>query len=241
MKKILLATAAVASLSLGAQAADLGAARGPVAASVYAPAFSWTGFYAGAQLGYGWAHQGWSTAGGGFDRPWRSNGIFGGVHIGFNYQINMLVLGVQAEANAASIGGTVIDGGSGRTFTGRTNAFGSLDLRAGLAVDRALLYVIGGLALTDNRHRTFPTGGGPLTDATFRQNRVGWNIGAGVEYAFAPNWSARVEYRYYDFGNASYPDTGSLIAHSHKHNMHTVRLGLSYLFSTGSSAVVARY
>lgn len=241
MKKILLAGTAVAALASGAQAADLGAPRQPIAAVVVMPAFSWTGFYGGAQLGYGWAHQGWSTVGALFDLAWRTNGIFGGVHVGYNYQINMLVLGVQAEINAGSIGGTVIR--AVRTYTGRTNAFGSLDLRAGIAVDRALLYVIGGLALTDNRHRTFetPPGGAGLTDAAFRQNRLGWNIGAGVEYAFAPNWSARVEYRYYDFGTASYPAVGTLIAHTHKHNMHTVRLGVSYLFSTGPSAVVARY
>ncbi len=240
MKKLLLASTALVAFAAGAQAADLGAPRMPIAAAVVAPAFNWTGFYAGAQIGYGWAHQGWVTPPV-FFNPWKSNGIFGGIHAGYNHQINMLVLGVQAEINGAGLTGSVINGA--RTFTARTNMFGSLDARAGIAVDRALLYVIGGLAYTDNRHRTFetPPGGGGLTDATFRQGRVGWNVGAGVEYAFTPNWTARVEYRYYDFGTASYGTTGTLLPHTHRHYMHTVRLGVSYLFSTGASAVVARY
>ncbi|MDP3547060.1 MAG: porin family protein, partial [Phreatobacter sp.] len=107
MKKLLLAVVAAVTFGTGAQAADLGSPRMPIAAAVVAPAFNWTGFYIGGQVGYGWAHQGWLTPPA-LTVPWKSNGIFGGLHVGYNQQINMLVIGVQAEINAAGLTGSTV-------------------------------------------------------------------------------------------------------------------------------------
>jgi outer membrane immunogenic protein len=241
MKKFLLAGAALAALTAGAQAADLAAPRTPIAAAVVAPSFSWTGFYLGGQIGYGWLHGSSTFSNGAPTLPVRSGGVFGGVHVGYNYQINNVVLGAEADIEYSGIRGTRADL-AGLTSEGIFDSRwqGSVRARAGIAVDRALLYVTGGLALADFRLAGGPAGG-PLQG--YSTTRAGWTVGAGVEYAFTPNWTARLEYRYADYGSVS-ADLGPLYAGVIQRTSlrtHAVRLGVSYLFSTGGGAVVARY
>ncbi|MBL8568451.1 MAG: porin family protein [Phreatobacter sp.] len=244
MKKFLLAGVAAAALASGAQAADLGAPRGPVAAVVVAPAFSWTGFYLGAQIGYGWgrATQPWTavivnpTTFPLFQNDARQSGVLGGLHAGFNYQINQFVLGLEADIEASGINGN--DGGSGGDVNGvrhRWNA--SLRARAGIAIDRALIYATGGVAFLNAQATQISR----VPNEFIGFNSTGWTLGAGIEYAFTPNWTARAEYRYTDYGarTAIFPVSG--YSERIKPQIHTVRVGVSYLFSTGPSAVVARY
>ena len=75
---------------------------------------------------------------------------------------------------------------------------------------------------------------GPLEKYT----RVGWTLGAGVEYAVTQNWTVKAEYSYYNFGTRT---LGPTYAGTVRSDAHTVKLGVNYLFSTGPSAVVARY
>ncbi len=241
MKKFLLAGIAAVAFASGARAADLGVPRGAVAGAVVAPVFNWTGVFVGAQVGYGWGRN-TRTNTGGFTNAYNSNGIFGGVHLGYNHQINMLVLGVVADIDYAGISGN--DAGVGGALDGtRIQWQGSLRARAGLAVDRALFYVTGGLAFGGISHFTADIVGVDRFNAT----RTGWTLGGGVEYAFTPNWTAHVEYRYTDLGRTSstgfpalLPNTG-LFGYQTRITTHSVRVGVSYLFSTGPSAVVARY
>lgn len=225
MKKLLLASTALVAFAAGAQAADLGVARGPVAAAVVMPAFSWTGFYVGAHVGYGFGR---STGFGPGPFPANTSGPLVGVQAGFNYQINQIVLGAEADIAFAAITGR------NNTFPVplyRTNALGSVRARAGVAVDRALLYVTGGLGIQGG---SFATTGNPAENYT----RAGWTVGAGVEYAMAPNWTVKAEYAYYNFGTRT---LGPIYAGTVRADVHTVKLGVNYLFSTGPSAVVARY
>jgi len=244
MKKILLAGAAVAALASGAQAADLGAPRQPIAAVVVMPAFSWTGFYVGGQVGYGSSRvSGVGCAAPGLACTPFSNtrgGLVGGLHAGYNWQINSFVLGLEADVELNGARGSVLDG-AGFYERHRTNWQASLRARAGVAVDRALFYITGGAAFTSN---TYSFGVAPVTTPAFHiysKSQIGWTLGAGIEYAFTPNWTARAEYRYANFGRTTdfAPAVNSF--GSHKLDTHTVRLGVSYLFSTGPSAVVARY
>jgi len=103
------------------------------------------------------------------------------------------------------------------------------------------LYVTGGLALAD--FQGCGTVGGPCVAGTnFGGARAGWTVGAGVAYAITQNVSVRGEYLYADYGSKTYAmpaNPGGL--GRVQASTHTVRLGLSYHFSTGSSAVVARY
>ncbi|WP_168201635.1 outer membrane protein [Phreatobacter aquaticus] len=245
MNRLLLAATSALALSTGfAQAADLGSRRAPVASAVVMPAFSWTGFYIGGQIGGAWMNNStreFVTATGvatGFQQAFRANGLIGGIHGGYNYQINNFVLGLEADLEAAGVsGGYRLANGNGTRF--RDNWQGSVRARAGVAVDRALFYVTGGVAFAQMRHSYFTA----AVTESFSQTRAGWTLGAGVEYALAANWTARLEYRYSDFGRANYVNAVAFPGFTYRQNPneHAVRVGVSYLFSTGPSAVVARY
>ncbi|WP_168201800.1 outer membrane protein [Phreatobacter aquaticus] len=242
MKKLLLAGAAIAALSTGAQAADLGAPRMPIAAAVIAPVFSWTGVYAGAHIGYGFGQSRWSDPATGISVSPNTNGILGGVQIGYNYQINNLVLGLEADASAADLHGWRSCPNAAFTCASRANFLGTVRARAGYAVDRALYYVTGGLAIGNFKHREYTAAPVALV-GTYNTTRLGLALGAGVEYAVAQNWTVKAEYMYHYFGNSTAltPTLDPVGDVRIRSDIHTVKLGVNYLFSTGPGAVVARY
>jgi outer membrane immunogenic protein len=229
MKRISLAGAVLLSLASPALAADV-----PVKAPAPAMALlDWTGFYVGAQLGHGWGNDEWVNAGGAYRFAWTSSGVFGGLHAGYSRQFGALVAGLQAEINASGIRGSGIDAvvcGLPCNYTSEVRWFGSIDGRLGFASGRTLFYAIGGLAFAEIGHTFAVPGAVPLT--AYSASYSGWNLGAGLEYLFAPNWTARVEYRYYDFGSAAFAAAAPVAAHSHNFTMHTVRAGVSWLFAT---------
>lgn len=250
MKKFLLAGAAIAALATGAQAADLGSARAPIAAVVAAPVFNWSGVFIGAQIGYGWGNTAVSAFNGVTYNPLNSgsyniNGVTGGVHLGYNWQINNIVLGLVTDIEAAGIRGSATAPLGNMDYRTRLNWQGSTRARLGVAVDRVHLYATGGLAYAGIDYQAFnaaaPVGVGS------NSTRLGWTLGVGAEYAITPNWVASLEYRYTDFGrrNVNYAFPGSAVTNidsaQFKTTTHTVRVGVSYLFSTGPSAIVARY
>jgi outer membrane immunogenic protein len=247
MKKFLLAGVAAIAFASGAQAADLGVARGPVASAIIAPVFGWTGFYAGLQAGYGWGRS--NGVGCNFaltlcdNYSSNANGFVLGGHVGYNYQINQVVLGLEAdlEYNFGRTTSTFFLPNNGATYANRVGggAQGSIRGRLGFAVDRALIYATGGVAFSGNNYTWAIPPGAPFSN--FSRTSVGWTLGAGVEYAFTPNWTARVEYRYANFGRTRFASAVANQDVTQKLDTHTVRLGVSYLFSTGGSAVVARY
>lgn len=249
MKRLMFATLAGLGFATGVQAADVSARHAPVAAAVMAPAFSWTGFYSGLQAGYGWGRStGWFCDAGLFfcdPHSSRANGFVFGGHIGYNFQINQVVLGLEADLeynfgrNTSVFAAPNNNGIYYNRISGGLQ--GSLRGRAGVAVDRALLYVTGGLAFANHGYEV---GFAPNTPfGNWSRTSFGWTVGAGVEYAFAPNWTARLEYRYANFGRTRSfsPAVVNNYDVTHKLDTHTVRLGATYLFSTGPSAVVARY
>jgi outer membrane immunogenic protein len=185
MKKFSLAVVAALLGVTGAQAADLPSRRAPSAPIVYAPAFTWTGFYAGVNAGYAFGDfKGNNAVVNSFD----ANGFVGGGQIGYNHQINQFVIGAETDIQFSDINDDVTRLGI------RTKAeleyFGTVRLRAGYAVDRALFYVTGGYAYGGTKVSV-----GPLSDDGFHN---GWTLGGGVEYAFTNNLSAKIEYLYVD-------------------------------------------
>ena len=229
MKKLLLATSSIVAFAAGAQAADLGVPRSPVASAVVAPAFNWTGFYLGAHAGYGFGRTTPSDAGLSF--PMNTSGGLVGGQIGFNYQINQIVLGAEADLAFAGISGSRASLAPQVLFV-RTSMLGSVRARAGFAVDRALLYVTGGLGIQGGSFATNCWAGAE------RYTRTGWTLGAGVEYALTQNWTVKAEYSYYNLGTRT---LGPIYTGTLRADVHTVKIGVNYLFSTGPSAVVARY
>ncbi|MBN8938139.1 MAG: porin family protein [Rhizobiales bacterium] len=235
MKKFLLAGAALVALASGAQAADLGVQRVAVPAAILAPSFNWTGFYVGLNAGVGIANTNFRSLSAG-TVPGSNTGFVGGAQIGYNYQINNFVLGGEADFGYFGVSRSGLVGG-GSTVTWRTRWDGSLRARAGVAIDRTLLYVTGGLAFADFGVRQTAA---LVPDISANQTRVGWTLGAGVEYAITPNWTVRGEYLYANYGSKTF-STPTGVTPPVSLQTHKFRLGVNYLFSTGPSAVVARY
>ena len=210
MNKVLLA-ALLAGIASSAFAADLPSRKAPPApAPYYAPAFSWTGFYVGVNGGWGG-----STGGGDFGDP--SGGLVGGT-VGYNYQVGQFVGGLESDLDWADLhnsGGNLLG-----AYRNSVDANFTARVRAGVALDRALLFVTAGYAGAEDR---VSAPGLSSTDW-----RSGGAIGGGLEYAFTNNVSAKVEYLFEPFASKTY----TVLGNSGKSNLDLslVRAGLNYKF-----------
>jgi outer membrane immunogenic protein len=208
MKKLLVGSvAAVALFSSGAaMAADMRPAPVYTKAPMMAPPFSWTGFYIGGNIGGAWAHHNWDDSffGLNFDDG-NNNGVFiAGGQVGGNYQINNFVIGVEgtfdwAANNNNSTTGIFVPGLKGNIvqITSNNTWITTLAGRLGVAYDRVLFYGKGGGAWIGNNGFTVTdvTTGASITGSN-SNTTSGWLIGAGLEWAFANNWSLKAEYDY---------------------------------------------
>ena len=243
------------ALAAPAVAADL-PARAPAPAPVYAaPIFTWTGFYVGAQAGYGWG-RGTTVDVDGYNGPpnvsHKPKGWTGGLYAGYNYQLSSIVLGAELEAGYLGLKGAGQYGPyvgvrlptDSRAST-KAGWYGAVTGRVGLALNNWLLYAKGGYAWTGVKSSFIDSdpAGTTLASGTSTGSRNGWLLGGGVEYALNNNWSARLEYAHLDFGKATHTalDAGAAPwRFRHKLNADLVRVGLSYKFG-GPSAIVAKY
>jgi outer membrane immunogenic protein len=230
LKKILLATAAFAAFGLvaPATAADL-AARTYTKAPIVSPGTNWSGFYAGLMGGYGWSSK--VSVDGATTNTSDIKGGFGGGTIGYNWQTpgSMWVFGLEADAAGADLKyaetGTV--GGVAVTLTDKINSFGSVTGRVGVTAGAALFYAKGGYGWANNRF-SLAVPGASFTETKFHS---GWTVGAGAEYMFAQNWSAKAEYMYADYGNARYLTAFAPAGLNLGLATHTVKAGLNYHFN----------
>jgi outer membrane immunogenic protein len=146
---------AMALLADSANAADLSM---PMRAPPPLLAFSWTGFYIGADVGYAWGKDTtteYVTATNtftGFNPTYNINSAVGGLYAGYNYQIGSAVLGIESDIEAANIRGGFIDPVVGGAGTTQLDWQGSLRGRLGFTADKVLFYGTGGLALADITH-----------------------------------------------------------------------------------------
>jgi outer membrane immunogenic protein len=239
-----------------ASAADLPVrVKAPPPAPVY---YNWTGFYLGVNLGGSWGHQSVDacatlTAGTFCDSDTlRMNGVIGGGQIGYNWQFapffgwgNGWVLGLEADIQGsgqrASRGFSITDVTTGDVFSGNVEDkltwFGTVRGRSGIAFDRTLWYVTGGWAFGD---RTIDgtlstTIAGVPTSTTFSTSKTlnGWTVGAGVEWAFWNNWTAKFEYLHIDFTNTGgdFSSTAPIASASVGHLQDEIaRAGVNYKF-----------
>lgn len=212
----LAAFGAVALSSVAASAADLPSVQ-PYAAA--APvAFNWTGFYLGAQVGYGWGESEVDGFAGSYDVDGFNVGIYGG----YNHQfVNNVVVGLEADINYNDADGSAVLVGFGTQAT-EFNFDGAVRARLGYAFDRVLVYVAGGVAFADI-DTTTTVGGLTFSgdDTTF-----GWTIGGGVEAAVTQNIAVRAEYRYTKFDDI---DSG-IVGFDNNLDSHKVLVGVSYKF-----------
>jgi outer membrane immunogenic protein len=201
MKKFLLGTVGLVALGMAApaSAADLAARPYTKAPPMIAAVYDWSGFYIGANGGWGSSRKcyDFSPAGvfvaseGCHDA---TGGTVGG-QVGYRWQASQWVFGLEAQGNWADF--------QGRnqsllfpTFDNQTrvDAFGLFTGQVGVAFNNALLYVKGGAAVTSDRYRSLLTGTGTVVTQNLEDTRWGAVVGVGAEYGFAPNWSFAVEY-----------------------------------------------
>ena len=165
-----------------------------------APFVNWTGIYLGLNGGFSFGGSNWTdsvtaSSTGNFGT---SGFVFGGT-AGANYQVGSFVFGVEADGDWADVSGfgTFTAAGlcAGGCFTKNT-WLSTVRGRAGYAFDRFLVYGTAGAAFGSVRANF---SNDPVSGAT----EAGWTVGAGVEVAFAPNWSAKAEYLFVDLADGS--------------------------------------
>lgn len=130
------------------------------------------------------------------------DGAFGGAQLGVNWQVSpRWVLGLEADISASDIG----------VGAAKVDWFGTVRGRIGYTWDRMMLYGTGGIA---------------FADTNFNASFVGWTLGFGLEWVFAPRWSAKIEYLYIDFGDEVIP----LFVAPATLDTSIVRFGVNYRF-----------
>jgi outer membrane immunogenic protein len=240
MKKFLLAVASVGSVILGpasVQAADLAAQY--TKAPMMAPAYNWTGFYVGGNVGGQWgsADPTTSTV---FDPPGyfaassvpainavgaqgvNSSSVTGGLTAGYNWQVNHAVLGLEGDINYFGVKGSATASAvypccapTGFTVSSQVSAdwLATIRGRIGfLAAPTWLLYATGGAAIAEvkGNFNFTDTFAAATESAAFRDTRLGWTAGVGTEYAVGGGWSLKAEYLYVDLGRSTVTSTNLL-------------------------------
>lgn len=232
MSKLRYALAGCAALIAGtAAAADLRSVTLPPAPEL--PAFySWTGAYVGVQGGYSWGSNRvriGAPVGPFAPMSFRidDDSAFGGAHAGLNYQFGSIVLGIEGDIEAVNsrsrFAGAGLNGRVSQDWQGAARA------RIGYAFDRLMVYAAGGASFTEYERRVFDAAGlgERLTSA-----RTGWNIGAGLNFAFTDNLILGAEYRYTDFGRNRFATSGAFPGLSGNQDLstHSARASIAYKF-----------
>jgi outer membrane immunogenic protein len=245
MKRLLVAGALALATAGQALAADLPqpAPPPPQAPAVYvptvAPVYNWGGIYFGGNAGYGFGSSEWSDP----NNPVLKTGTFSvtgfliGPTIGVNFQTDAFVFGIEADADASWMDGkssslycgVAIRFPAGSQCETKNTWFGTVRGRVGYAADRVLFYATGGGAFGNIESAAY----GGLVSST----KVGWTAGAGIEAAFADNWTARIEYLFVDLQNGTCNVAnpcgydGSVAAtQAIKFDASLIRLGVDYKF-----------
>jgi len=232
MRTFLLGAAALLALAAPAAAADM-PARTYTKAPAYTPPqviYNWTGFYIG-------GHVGGAFAG---DNTFQSSDarFLGGVQGGFDYQFaSNWVVGIEAQYSWLPSNNNGVLFPAGTLVTSNTDQLGSVTGRFGYTWGPALLYAKGGYAWRGNNNLGVSVAGAPIAFTTDANHRDGYTVGAGLEYLFAPNWSVKGEYQYYNFGSTSFTSGPAPIVGSRfRDDEHTVKLGINYRFGWGGPA-----
>jgi outer membrane immunogenic protein len=256
MKRLLLATTALAAVAIASQAfssqasaADL-ATRAPVytKAPVYVPMSNWTGLYIGGNVGYGWG----SGNIDGVEVPHleispvsnqlNPKGVIGGGQIGYNWQTGSFLAGLEADIQGSGVKASLVDPAAIQLTTAsqQLSWFGTLRGRLGFVVaPQLLIYGTGGLAYGDVRgaatQDNLSCNPAENDAASFSGTRTGWTAGGGLEWMFTRGWSAKVEYFHIDLGNTAVTSaaTGepSVFNYTWHNQFDTVRLGVNYHFN----------
>jgi outer membrane immunogenic protein len=258
MKRVagLLCATCVAAFA-GSLAAPVSAAELPLKAPPPPPA-SWTGPYFGANVDPGVGKTPFYDIYGpnpdyALDADPKTSGWLGGFQLGYNYQLNQFVFGVQGDFDWGGIKKDFSCFSFGnQSCTSDDEWLASLTGRFGPLIGPALLYVDGGAAWTrtsisdiaSGAQVCVPTGGTTVCSSPgdlFQGSGIfpGWTVGGGVEYRFSPFWSVFLEYDYFDFGQhaITLTDGGTgTFPESVKQTLQLIRFGFNYALDDPPSA-----
>ena len=264
MKKLLVGMAGLIALGVAAPASAADLAPRPYVKAlppVVAPIYDWSGFYIGANGGWGSSHKCWDITnfpGAVVVTTFRegchdaTGGVAGG-QIGYRWQTANWVFGLEAQGDWADLKGSNVSAFiPAWTNNSKVNAFGLFAGQVGYAWNNVLWYVKGGAAVTDDKFRGTVTATGTLFDSA-NDTRWGGVVGTGLEVGFAPNWSVAVEYDhlFMDRNSRSFTSTGVLLpaiipvggvfrTDSISQNVDLITARINYHFNWGSP-VVAKY
>lgn len=253
MSKLGFAVAAALSLlTVSAVAADLPSrkAHTPVAVT---PDAAWTGFYAGLHVGNSWGHSsqrdlalavpggsgGSGGAGGsggsggsggvGGDGDYNVNGGVIGGTIGYNWQAQSFVYGLEGDAAWANISGSsTACGTTAHTCGTKSDAFATARVRGGVAFDNTLLYATGGAAFA--QIKAYDNGWTGVVGKSGSAFQTTWTVGAGIEHKIDARWSVKAEYLYAAFGRKAYFQLVGFTPEQVNLNLNVVRVGVNYKF-----------
>jgi outer membrane immunogenic protein len=200
MKRVVLAALCSTALMSAAQAAD---ANMPYTKAPAAPqAFSWTGVYVGGNVGYGWG----TTSVDGLSTNLKPSGVNGGGQVGYNYQINSFVLGVEGDFQGADHHDTLGVGAFGvrANLDAKSDWYATIRGRVGWAFGQFLPFVTGGIAFADSKADINATGVGGNITGSASHTLTGYAVGGGLDYAITNNWTIRGEYLHLGFDDNTY-------------------------------------
>jgi outer membrane immunogenic protein len=229
---------------------------GPAFAVPPAP-YSWTGFYIGANGGFAWNAGNTgnqivdvlapaTTSNVPINSP-NSMGGFGGGQLGYNWQRDRVVFGIETDIQGAGVSGSAASSYPGNTvldpftFSAKYNLdyFGTVRGRLGYAFDRTLIYATGGFAyggVSYNAAAIFtPASEGPAYNLATSSVDTGFVVGAGFEQMLSPNWSVKAEYQYVNLGSNSVSAVYFCCSNYNNtvkfdNDFHTIRIGVNYRF-----------
>ncbi len=228
---LLAGIAAFTLVTTSAQAADLPSRYSPAPVYEAMPTFTWTGFYVGANLGYGWntGTSRYYDPAFGYIGSSKTGGFVGGAQAGYNYQFGRFVLGAETDLQYAAVGNKGASYGN-TYFPGNSDGFfGTIRARMGVAFDRALVFGTGGFAYGD-------VGGNSGYDPVLGYHRDnstngGWTLGGGVEYGVTNNISAKVEGLYVNLDTSGNYAGGARYTDRRDTEFGVLRAGLNYKFN----------
>ncbi|MGZ5872376.1 MAG: outer membrane protein [Bradyrhizobium sp.] len=246
MKKLLLSTIGLMALAGPTFGADLPQRPPAPAPAVVMPyMYDWTGFYIGANGGYGSNRACWGSFGAGLVPEGcnsKSGGMFGGQG-GYRWQFGSLVFGLEAEGDWANMRASLpthLAAFPGGTDSAKVTSVGLFTGQIGYAMNAALFYLKGGGALANNNFLVQDAAGVGQFFAT--SHKLGATVGIGFEYGFTPNWSAGIEYDHLMMGNAnnsfSVPAGFAAAANTISQNIDMFTVRVNYKFG---GPVTARY
>jgi len=240
-----------------ASAADLAARPYTKAPPMVVAIYDWSGFYIGANGGWGSSHKCWDITnfpGATVVPTFRegchdaTGGVIGG-QIGYRWQTAGWVFGLEAQGDWADLKGSNVSVFiPAWTNNSKIEAFGLFTGQVGYAWNNVLWYVKGGAAVTDDKFRGTVTATGALFDSA-SDTRWGGVIGTGLEFGFAPNWSVAVEYDHLFMGTHSrnFTSTGVLApaggvfrTDSIRQDVDLITARINYRFNWGGP-VVGKY